>query len=164
MTDRLFYLILILFVIAADQLSKYWAMSIMGALPNQMEVFPFLNLVVVWNKGVSFGLFNAPSEYGPYILIAMSSAISVWFLIWLFQIRDRLQSIALSLVIGGAIGNIIDRVQFGAVYDFLDFHVAGFHWPAFNIADSTIVIGVGLLLFHALFLDKSKSNKPTEQE
>ncbi len=152
--QRFLYLFLALAVMAADQFSKYWVMGFMGTIPNSIEILPFFNLVVVWNRGVSFGLFNEDSAYGAYVLIAISSVIAIWFLMWLFQTRSRIQAAALALVIGGAVGNIIDRILHGAVYDFLDFHLMGHHWPAFNIADSAVVIGVFTLIFHSIFLDK----------
>jgi len=151
------YLILSGLIVAFDQLSKWAVMELIfhGDLsPRQIEVTPFFNWVVVWNRGISFGMFNQQSAYGPYLLIGLALLISLIFLIWLFRTNSRMQSAGLALVIGGAIGNVIDRVQYGAVFDFLDFHVGGYHWPAFNLADSCIVVGVFILLIQALFFEK----------
>jgi signal peptidase II len=114
------------------------------------EITSWLNIVMVWNQGVSFGLFNADTTYGPLILTILTGTIAAGFLIWMIISKSWIQKAALVLVVGGAIGNIVDRIRFGAVIDFVDIHVAGFHWPAFNVADSTIVIGVALLMVHTL--------------
>jgi signal peptidase II len=117
-------------------------------------VLPFFNIVMVWNKGVSFGLFNDFQAYGPIILSAMSVVIAAVFTVWLFRSTSKFQSFAIALVLSGAVGNVIDRIRFGAVVDFLDFHAYGYHYPAFNVADSCIVVGVVLLMIHAFFLDR----------
>lgn len=142
-----------------------WFASTPERLPfTSIEVLPFFNIVMVWNQGVSFGMFNTPSEYGPLILSALSSVIAVVFLVWLFRSTSRLQSIAIAIVISGAIGNIIDRLRFGAVADFLDVHAFGYHWPAFNVADSCIVIGVFLLMIHAFFFDPTEKDAKTNHD
>jgi signal peptidase II len=176
--QKIAYLFLAAVMIVLDQLSK-WAVTqkIIAPLvdtegaplglvewyiypPGQLAyaekyALPFLNWVMVWNKGVSFGMFNEDSHYGPLLLIVLSFVISLWFLIWLFRTKIPFQAFAISLVIGGALGNVIDRFRFGAVIDFLDFHIFGYHWPAFNIADSCIVVGVMLLILYSLFFEKS---------
>lgn len=125
---------------------------------GRVEVLPFFNLVMVWNQGVSFGLFNQDTDYGPLMLVALALVISAGFGVWLFRSTSILQMAGLAMVIGGAIGNVIDRLRFGAVMDFLDVHAFGYHWPAFNVADSAIVIGVGVLMVHALFYDQGRSS------
>lgn len=122
--------------------------------PVQIQINSFFNLVMVWNQGVSFGLFNHDSAAGPMILVGLSLLITGLFLIWLLRSAFMVQAMAIALVIGGAIGNVIDRLRFGAVIDFLDFHAFGYHWPAFNIADSCIVIGIAILILHSLLLEK----------
>ncbi len=170
------YLILAFFLLVADQISK-WAVSEqiirpaledggaslhfidwMASAPQRLsfasiEILPFFNIVMVWNQGVSFGMLNNETAYGALLLSGLSLLISAVFLIWLFRSRSQLQCLAIGFVIAGAIGNVIDRVRFGAVVDFLDFHVAGFHWPAFNIADSCIFIGVFLLIVQSFFFE-----------
>ena len=114
-----------------------------------MEVTSFFNLALVWNYGVSFGMFAVLRQ--PLMLSGLSVAIICILLIWLTKNLSKLIAVALGLVIGGAIGNIVDRLRFGAVTDFLDFHIGTYHWPAFNIADSCIFIGVVLLCASSMF-------------
>lgn len=133
-------------VLVADQLSKVYFLDLMQQNPAGIPVLPFFNLVLVWNTGVSFGLFQEDSALRSWTLIAVAVAVMIWLLVWLWRAEQRLVVVALGAILGGAIGNIIDRLRFGAVFDFLDFHAFGWHWPAFNVADSAIVVGVGLLL------------------
>ncbi|WP_370151772.1 signal peptidase II [Ferrovibrio sp.] len=136
-----------LVVTVLDQLSKVWILDLMAQqVPPVIRVTGFFNLVQVWNTGVSFGLFQHDSEMRSLLLIGVAAAVMVWLLVWLWRGTSRLAGLALGIIIGGALGNIIDRWRHGAVYDFLDLHAFGWHWPAFNLADSAIVIGVGLLL------------------
>ncbi|MFT6077779.1 MAG: signal peptidase II [Rickettsiales bacterium] len=123
----------------------------------QIAIFDFFNLVKVWNSGVSFGMFN-DLDGGKYIILGINFAIMIVLLVWLWRNKITYLTIAISLVIGGAIGNIVDRIINGAVADFLDFHVAGYHWPAFNLADSAVFLGVALLLLENYFV------KPKEEE
>lgn len=141
-----FGLVVALVVLVADQASKAWFLDLMQQNPGGIRITSFFNLVMVWNSGVSFGLFSEDSASRSWTLIGVSLAVLVWLGIWLWRNTDRFVALALGFIIGGAIGNIIDRYRFGAVFDFLDFHAFGWHWPAFNVADSAIVIGVGLLL------------------
>lgn len=179
------YLIFALLLFIADQLSKWavteymirpatenagpsmglveWIASAHPRLPfTSIEILPFFNIVMVWNQGVSFGMFSNDSAYGPLILSGLALVIAAVFLVWLFRSQSKLQCAAIALVISGAVGNVIDRVRFGAVIDFLDVHVAGFHWPAFNIADSAICIGVFLLIVHSFFFETDEKNATTE--
>lgn len=130
---------------------------------REISILPFFNIVMVWNKGVSFGLFNQQSDLGPFLLIGLALIIAVWFMIWLGKSGSVLQQTGLVLVVGGALGNVFDRFRFGAVMDFLDFHAFGYHWPAFNVADSCIVIGVFVLMAYALFFEKTL-HAPSEIE
>lgn len=139
-------LIVAVLVLVADQLSKLYFLDLMQQNPAGITITPFFNLVMVWNTGVSFGLFQEDSALRSWTLIGVAAAVMIWLAVWLWRAQDRLTGMALGIIIGGAIGNIIDRIRFGAVFDFLDFHAFGWHWPAFNVADSAIVIGVLLLL------------------
>ncbi len=143
---RLLGLLLALLILVADQASKAPLLDLMAQYPGGIEITSFFNLVMVWNRGVSFGLFSDADDSRRWILIAAAAAITLWLLVWLWRGPNRLVALALGLVIGGALGNILDRLRFGAVADFFDFHLFGWHWPAFNIADCAIVVGVGLLL------------------
>lgn len=143
----------VLLVLIADQISKW---SILGILRENgpIDVLPFFNLVLVYNKGVSFGLFNhMDMRFG---LIGFALLMTVFLIIWLIKEENHRTRIALAAVIAGAIGNVIDRIFHGAVIDFLDFHAFGWHYPAFNIADSSIVLGIAYLLFDSLFLEHRK--------
>ncbi|MDE2228028.1 MAG: signal peptidase II [Alphaproteobacteria bacterium] len=128
-------------VVAIDQLVKAWVVGFFAARSSDVfTVFPAFNLVMAWNRGVSFGLFNGGG--GTLIFAALAAAIVAGLLWWLSRARERDLQIAIGLVIGGAVGNIIDRLARGAVVDFLDFHLGGLHWFAFNVADAAICLGV----------------------
>ncbi len=146
--------------ILIDQLVK-WAILDGLDIANRppIEVTPFFNLVMVWNYGVSFGMLAHPGSLVPYFLIAVALVIVGVMVVWLWQCRDRVIALAIGLVIGGALGNVIDRFRFGAVADFFDVHLMGWHWPAFNIADSAIFIGVVILLWDGLIRAKPKNDK-----
>jgi signal peptidase II len=137
-------------VLAADQLTKHLVLwdLVMG---QPLEITPFFDLVLVWNQGVSFGLLNGAGGSSPWWLIGLAGAIAALLIAWLWRETRALPQAALWLVLAGALGNVADRLRFGAVVDFLDFHLGGLHWPAFNVADSAIVIGAGLLLIDGLF-------------
>jgi signal peptidase II len=141
-------------VIVLDQLTK-WA--ILTWLERVIALTTFFNLVVVWNRGVSFGMFDSASRLGPWILSGLALAVVVLLLGWLRRVDHPITAAGLGLIIGGAIGNVIDRVRFGAVIDFLDFHALGWHWPAFNVADSAICVGALLLLVDGLLMARRHS-------
>jgi signal peptidase II len=134
-----------------DQLSKWWILAAVMQPPRTIEITSFFNIVLVWNRGVSFGLFNQPGGWNAVVLSIVALAVVVVLLVWMARTHHRLTALALGLIVGGAIGNVIDRLRFGAVVDFLDVHYAGWHWPAFNVADSGISMGAALLIAEALF-------------
>ncbi len=136
--------------LALDQLTKWLMLGLFDLATRPIEVTPFFNLVMVWNRGVSFGMFNSSGASAPWLLSGLALAVVIGLLWWLRRADQQLTGIGLGLVIGGALGNVIDRIRFGAVVDFLDFHVAGYHWPAFNVADAAICIGAGLMLADGL--------------
>ena len=138
-------------VVFLDQLTKWWILEKIMLPPRVIEVTPFFNLVLTWNRGVSFGMFNTDSPLNAWLLPLLAIAIVCMLLAWLVRADKTIIGLALGAVIGGAIGNLIDRVRFGAVADFLDVHAFGYHWPAFNIADSAITIGVAVLIFDSVF-------------
>ncbi len=140
----------VVLVFVLDQLSKWWILDAVMNPPRIVPLTSFFNIVLVLNRGVSFGLFSAAPHWMPWILSGFAVTVAAALAIWLRRADNRLLAAALGLVIGGALGNVADRVRFGAVVDFLDLHLGGFHWPAFNVADSAITIGVGLLLLDAL--------------
>lgn len=176
MKKRIIGFALILDIIILDQISKWgvleyilkplaapqaqslglieWITTKPLRLPTvSTELLPFFNLTMVWNQGVSFGLFQSGD---PTPLIAMAVIISIFFGIWLARSQTWLQAISLAMIIGGALGNVVDRLRFGAVADFLDFHISGWHYPAFNIADSCITLGIAFLIFDGIVLEPKR--------
>lgn len=137
-------------IIVLDQVTKY--LVLFGLLQDTrlIEVTPFFNLVTAWNTGVSFGIMGA-QNLSPWFFFALSVGVSIALGVWMARTRSRVLVVALGLMIGGAIGNAIDRVRWGAVFDFLDVHAMGWHWPAFNVADAAIVVGAALLVLDSLF-------------
>lgn len=144
-------------VILADQASK-WAIGRLLQDGQVIELTSFFNLVTAWNTGVSFSMLQGA---GPWLLIVAATAVSLVLVGWLTKLTTPLPALAVGLVIGGALGNVIDRVRMGAVFDFLDFYLGNWHWPAFNLADSAISIGVVLLLLDGLFhrADQGKTER-----
>lgn len=144
-----------LVVILADQLSKYAMLSWVDidARPP-IVVTSWFSLVMVWNQGISFGMLTNPETYVPYFLILVAVVISAVLARLSLKSDKKVEWIGYSLIIGGALGNVIDRFRFGAVADFFYFHIGTLGWPAFNVADAAICIGVGILLFHSLFFTR----------
>lgn len=140
--------ILALIYILLDQMSKVWFIKTLPTYSGYVqEVNPYLNFVYVWNYGISFGILNQFGAYSNLTFILLNSVI-VLYLVYLQIISiNLLQFQAFSLIIGGAIGNLYDRVTRGAVFDFIDFHCLGYRFPVFNLADSFITIGVILLIY-----------------
>jgi len=138
-------------VVIADRMVKWWAIDALADTPYGVEILPFFNLVLVENRGISFGLFGG-GTLPPSLLAAVALAVTLALVIWLRRVETRLLAAAIGLVIGGALGNVIDRFRFGAVVDFLDLHWDDFHWPAFNLADAAISVGVVVLLMDALLI------------
>ena len=124
----------------------------MHRLPfTSMIITPFFNLVMVWNEGISFGVFAGHAAAANRVLLIVLSGIVLGFGAWMMRTRVRPLKYILAVIIGGAIGNLWDRVRFGGVVDFLDFHAFGYHYPAFNVADSAIVLGMlGLILYELI--------------
>ncbi len=139
------FLLIILLGAAADLLHKYLMIYMLEIRYGDVwPVLPFFNFVMVWNPGISFGLFASGN---PWPLIIMNSIIVSGLFYWLyFRTPNRLACWGISLVIGGALGNIIDRIWHGAVADFFDFYIGNWHYPAFNIADSLVFIGAMVLI------------------
>lgn len=130
-------------VYIVDQASKGAALAFLSRPEDSVEVLPIFNLVLTRNRGVSFGLLTGLPWWGLTVLgLTLVTLLSVW----LWRTDTKLSGAAIGLIIGGALGNIADRIRWGAVTDFLDFHLDEYHWPAFNLADVGIVCGVSLLL------------------
>lgn len=144
-------LLVALGVIVSDQLSKYLVLNFLLEDRAGIVYTSFFNVVRAWNTGVSFSMFNNYGNFGAIILSAVAFAIVIFLVYWLKNEKSRVAQIALGFIIGGALGNVIDRVRLGAVFDFLDFHIGESHWPAFNLADSFICIGATLLILQSLW-------------
>jgi signal peptidase II len=153
MIYRLYFLSLSLFILVSDQVTKYVVTRNLS-LHERIEVLPFFDLFHIRNRGVAFGLF---SENGPVsksiFFTAGSFALILFIGIYAMKIlpKNRKWIFGLALILGGALGNFVDRIRLGYVVDFLDLHVGAYHWPTFNIADSAICAGVGLLALHLWF-------------
>ncbi|MFC5312735.1 signal peptidase II [Azospirillum rugosum] len=140
-------LVVALLTAVADQISKWVILDHVMDPPRLVEVAPFFNLTLGFNRGVSFG-FLGDGAAGPSLLSGLAVAIVIALGVWASRTNSRAEAGALGAVIGGAIGNVADRIRQGAVTDFLDLHAFGWHWPTFNVADIGITGGVGLLLLH----------------
>jgi signal peptidase II len=149
-------------VLAADQASKWWILE--GVRLQEVGNVPLLrlgdaglDLTMVWNRGVTFGMFAGDGPLAQGLLALLALAIAAVLLRWMARADNALTALALGAVTGGALGNVIDRVRFGAVVDFVDVHAAGWHWYVFNLADAAIVCGVVALLGDALFRPKAQT-------
>ena len=148
-------LIAAVLTVAADQASKLWLLFGFE-LPSRgtVHIIPFLDFVMVWNTGISYGLFPQEGTAGQWVLFAIKLAAVVLLLVWLFRAGTRLTALGLGLIVGGALGNAIDRVAYGAVADFVLFYFATatyrFNWYVFNLADVAIVAGVAGVLYESL--------------
>jgi len=145
-------------IIVLDQLSKYWVLNILNLRDQPLghiELSNIFDLTFVWNTGVSFGLFSADNLLGRLLLSAFALGVMAVMVVWLWRAERRLIAASLGLIIGGAAGNLIDRLRFGKVVDFLDFSDIHFIW-VFNVADSAITIGVLLMLADAFWVDDAQ--------
>jgi signal peptidase II len=161
-SKSLFFLGLLLasFIIFFDLLTKdqvfYLLHDFRGsnyATKPQIKLTDFFSLVYVTNNGISFGMFNK-AQNARELFSFLQGSIATVLIIWLWRVKSKQLAVALGLIIGGAFGNVIDRIQNGGVTDFLDFHIASYHWPAFNLADSAIFIGVAIVLFDEFIIKK----------
>ncbi|HBF18438.1 MAG TPA: signal peptidase II, partial [Verrucomicrobiales bacterium] len=116
-----------------------------------------------FNRGVSFGLLNDLGSWGPIVLSSLAVVIVGFLLVWLWKSERTIDRMAISLVIGGALGNLMDRIRVGAVTDFLDFYVGAYHWPAFNLADTSIFVGAGLLIFQSFCFSRENLQCAAEE-
>jgi len=143
-------------ILVLDQVIKALILNLFSQSSQGIEVVSFFNLVLTWNRGVSFGMFGGLGGWGPWLLVGFSLVISAVLARWMMKAETRSGVISLGLIIGGALGNVVDRLRFGAVVDFLDLHVLGYHWPAFNVADSAITVGAIVLILESLFCGPEK--------
>lgn len=144
-------------VLVLDQASKWLILAEVMRPPRVLEVTGFFNIVLVWNRGISFGLLGGAGPWQAWLLAAFATVVAGGLLVWLHRAAPgRLAGAGVGLIVGGALGNVVDRLRFGAVVDFLDVHAGGWHWPAFNVADSAITVGVAVLVVDAVLRDRGK--------
>lgn len=146
-----------IFAAVADQAVKLWLLYGFGLRQgDRVALTPFLDIVLTWNVGISYGLFREAGPMGQWALFALKLLAVILLAIWLVRTGGRLSGLALGLIIGGAVGNAIDRAVHGAVMDFVLFHITApgwtFQWYVFNVADMAIVAGVAILLYESLFI------------
>jgi len=154
------FLITLLLVVGLDQISKMYVSSVMSLYASYPVIDGFFNITYIRNPGAAFGfLANAAPVFRSLFLIVMSAAAIVMILWFLAKNKSagRLLTFALALILGGAVGNLLDRIRFGSVVDFLDFYIASWHWPAFNVADSAISVGAVLLILEMFRRKRSES-------
>jgi len=143
-------------ILVADQLSKWWVLEVLR-LPEvgQVKLLDLgsvgFDLTMVWNRGVTFGLLAGQALWHRLLLAALALVVAAFLLRWIARAENRLTAVALGGIVGGAIGNVIDRLRFGAVVDFADAWAGNWHWYVFNLADAAIVLGVAALIADALF-------------
>ena len=141
-----------LVVLAADQSSKYWILHILD-LPDlrQVVLLPVLNLTMVWNQGVTFGLLNGLGAWSHFALAGIALIVVVILSVWLRRAESGIAAVAIGAIMGGAVGNVIDRLRLGAVVDFIHAHWGSWSWYVFNVADAAIVCGVAVLILESQF-------------
>ncbi|MGU3496190.1 signal peptidase II [Xanthobacteraceae bacterium A53D] len=150
-------ILMALIALVLDQASKVAVLSWSQEWGAPLRtITPFMDFVALWNYGISYGLFQQ-GDTGRWVLVAIKVVAAIGFAIWMARARNRLEALALGLLIGGAIGNAVDRVAYGAVFDFISLHAAGYRWYVFNVADIAVVVGVMILLYDALLGHASKT-------
>jgi signal peptidase II len=148
-------------IVAADQLTKWLVLGYFENRYPRVELTGFFNLVLVFNKGAAFSLFAQAAGWQTPLLAAFALAAAVIVSVLIVRNPGRgLLCLGLALILGGAVGNLIDRVRFGHVVDFLDFHALGWHWPAFNVADSAISVGAVLLILEGFVHHEKRAGAP----
>ncbi len=146
-------------VIILDQISKFAILQRLQVHESVPVIAGFFNLVHVRNRGIAFGFLNRPDiNFSFYLLVAATIGVIALLTFWFSKLKekDKMTILALSLILGGAVGNLIDRLRFKEVIDFLDFYIGGYHWPAFNMADSAITVGTFLIVVTLFFGHKVK--------
>jgi len=152
---RLWFCVIFFLIMMADQATKQIMLDLIFDPPRRIEILAILNLVPVWNRGMSFGMLAGGGASVPIGLTSLAVAVSAW-LFWMIPRLHRVQRLAAAFIAGGATGNAIDRLRFGKVVDFIDLHYAGLHWPAFNLADAAITIGA-VLWGYSILREQEKS-------
>jgi lipoprotein signal peptidase len=151
-----------LVVLVADQVSKWWVVDVLH-LPQlgQIVLLPMLNFTMVWNRGVTFGLLTSFGDSSYLLLAAVALAVVIALVVWLRRAESRLVAISLGAIVGGALANVIDRLRFGAVIDFIHAHIGDWSWYVFNLADAAIVCGVAALVIDSLLPRARRARPPS---
>ncbi len=155
------YFLLAAIVIALDQITKFWIIANFSMYESKVIIQGFFNLVYVTNKGAAFSMLaqiDSPFRHYFFLGVGLFACVGLTVANFIFRKENTLYSTCLGLIAGGAIGNLIDRIIHGAVVDFLDVYYKGYHWPAFNVADSAICVGVVMFLFLNLKTNKNKAS------
>jgi len=152
--------------LVADQASKWALLEVVGLRenPRDITILPVFDIVMWWNHGTSFSLFRTGEAWGPYVFSLAALAIVALLVLWLSRIASPILAASIGAVIGGALGNVVDRLRFGAVADFFYAHLGEYGWPAFNVADSLIVVGIGILVFDGMFLSHKTTDKTARRK
>ena len=153
---NIFYFSIILLIFLADRISKLWIISFSDSSNNpNIEVLPFINLHLIWNKGIAFGLFSFSEKYN-YNFLTFLIFIVIIVVFWMLLKSKGLEKYGFIFVFGGSLGNVYDRIFYSAVPDFIDIYYKNFHWFIFNVADIFITLGVIVLILNEFFLKKQK--------
>jgi signal peptidase II len=151
-------LLIAAFILVLDQASKLGLLFVYDLpLREPLVLAPFLEFITVWNRGISYGLFQQHSETGRWVLIGVTLIATTGLCVWMLRTPHRFLAGSLALIVGGAIGNLIDRVAYGAVFDFVHLHFGTFSWYVFNVADAAIVAGVLGLLYDTCILEARRA-------
>ena len=167
MAERRLGFVVALIVFALDQLSKYWVTGPLGIdqIGDQLVLLPVFNFTYTENQGISLGLLNATNPVGRWMLVALTSAIAIGVAVWIGREKNRIDQVSLGMVLGGALGNILDRTRHGYVTDFLDLHFGDFRpFLIFNVGDAAISIAVVILLLRAFVTRKDHAKGPGPEE
>ncbi|MEZ5528837.1 MAG: signal peptidase II [Porticoccaceae bacterium] len=156
--------ILAILVVALDQGSKVWVAAAFD-YAETLEVLPFFNMTLVYNRGAAFSFLSDAGGWQRWLFAVIGIVVSVIIAVWIsrLSLQQKRLSLALSLILGGAIGNLWDRAILGHVIDFIDIHYLGYHWPAFNLADSAITLGALLLIVDSLFAGGERKKEATHE-
>lgn len=156
--------ILAILVVALDQGSKAWVSAVFD-YAETLEVLPFFNMTLVYNRGAAFSFLSDAGGWQRWLFAVIGIVVSVIITVWMsrLSLQQKRLSLALSLILGGAIGNLWDRAILGHVIDFIDVHYLGYHWPAFNLADSAITLGALLLIVDSLFAGGERKKEATHE-
>ena len=150
----------VLITLVLDQVTKLYTLFVYDLpVKEPVEFASFINLIVVWNRGISYGLFQQNSELGRWGLIVISILAAIGLSVWIRRTNAKLLAVSLGLIVGGAIGNVIDRLAYGAVFDFIQFHIGSWSWYVFNVADAAIVAGVVGLLYDSFVLEGRRAKQ-----